>query len=167
MTKFEQPKFNSSANSKEYVNNFDNIFKKELECTKCGKIFPIDEFSNDIRKTDGKLKWCYECRVAEYKKRAGNKKYQEYARAGARKRKYKKYNFTEKEFEALLEKQGGHCFFCNETDEEKRLFLDYDFEADRARGIVCKKHMNILKNITDYKDIIKMAVLIEMYLKGE
>lgn len=51
-----------------------------------------------------------------------------------------RYGLWEEEYEALLEAQEGHCYFCPSTTGDstgRRLVVDHDHLTGRVRGLLC------------------------------
>ena len=46
------------------------------------------------------------------------------------------YGITLDEYDAMLEKQGGHCALCDRTE----LVVDHCHETGRFRGLLCRPH---------------------------
>lgn len=51
----------------------------------------------------------------------------------------RRYGITLAEWDALLERQGGHCAFCPATVGFRggRLLVDHDHETGAVRGLLC------------------------------
>lgn len=46
---------------------------------------------------------------------------------------------TDAEYEALLERQGGHCALCPATPKTRRLHIDHDHRTMQVRGLLCHR----------------------------
>jgi hypothetical protein len=125
--------------------------KLEIERTKvcniCGKIKPLFEFTvrADCRKTANAH--CIECERE-------------------RERHYKrKYNITLKEYEELLEQQGGKCAICGSIKpggKNKFVFcMDHDHETGKIRELLCH-YCN--KGLGDFKDNPEFLVAAAAYI---
>jgi hypothetical protein len=49
----------------------------------------------------------------------------------------RRYNLTEAEYQAMLEKQGGVCAVCEKPPGKKRLHVDHDHITGKVRGLLC------------------------------
>lgn len=53
----------------------------------------------------------------------------------------------QQEYKELLQKQDGHCFFCDRVPDEEAygvLCVDHCHETHRARGLLCRQHNSAL-----------------------
>lgn len=48
-------------------------------------------------------------------------------------------SITDAEYEALLERQGGHCALCPATPKTRRLHIDHDHRTMEVRGLLCHR----------------------------
>ena len=52
------------------------------------------------------------------------------------------YNFSQQEYNIMLEKQHGTCALCDATDsgDGRPLFVDHCHDTGKVRGLLCKAH---------------------------
>ena len=63
--------------------------------------------------------------------------------------KLRQYGLTPEEYEALLEKQDGHCAICLAPPEtNKRLAVDHDHETGAVRGLLCFRCNTSIETLT-------------------
>lgn len=102
----------------------------------CGQYLPRSEFSRDSSKRDGKTSFCKDCG------RRKNRKWHQANpdRKWARHLAYR-YKMTPRDYEVLLEKQGGGCALCGRRDPGRsrirRFPVDHDHITGRNRGLLC------------------------------
>lgn len=73
----------------------------------------------------------------------------------------KKYGIGVKEFEALLEAQGGGCAICGTTVNPQRgksMHLDHDHKTGAVRGILCHPHNVLLGLVNDDTSLLLKAI---------
>ena len=65
--------------------------------------------------------------------------------AEARRRRLKKYDLEPRDFERMLNEQGGVCAVCQQVEsvtqggEVQSLSVDHDHETGRVRGLLCSR----------------------------
>lgn len=133
-------------------------------CSVCSKEKSLDEYYNYKATKDGKSYRCKDCDdIARRKWSITNPKK---AKASARERQLKhKYGITLKEYEELLEKQGGCCAICKTprnrtsgTNEEKWNYsVDHNHETGKVRGLLCNQCNRGLGMFLDDKNILLAA----------
>lgn len=99
---------------------------------------------------------------------AWHKRYNDLNRADKilklKRRKYnlaKLYSMTLEDYDALLEKQGGHCAFCLRRPEEEhhgRLHIDHDHGTNEVRGLLCARHNVGLAAVGDSIENIRVIL---------
>lgn len=47
------------------------------------------------------------------------------------------YKLSAKQYDAMLDRQGGVCAICKQTNGSKRLFVDHDHGTGAVRGLLC------------------------------
>jgi Recombination endonuclease VII len=50
---------------------------------------------------------------------------------------FKKYNLTAEEFDALYANQDGRCAICRMPQLEDEVHIDHDHRTDKVRGLLC------------------------------
>jgi hypothetical protein len=128
---------------------------KKIECMKCHKTKPENEFPADYE-TFGNM--CKDCmRIA-----SNNRRMRQDAEARIRKTvvpQYRKYGLEPEQIAALLKQQNGICAICSKTG---RLVLDHDHKTNKARGYVCPV-CNILLAGLDNQEFLAKA---QEYIKN-
>jgi protein-arginine kinase activator protein McsA len=125
-------------------------------CANCRWFKPETEFSKLSRAKDGLFYRCRECAAKQRKKyvtknREANKRWYEenkvtYLANRTKKRTpehtrrkwiWERYGLTDADYDALVEKQGGVCAICGQTDRDKPLSVDHDHIDGGVRGLLC------------------------------
>jgi hypothetical protein len=134
-------------------------------CTTCKQEKPLDLFTNDKYKKDGKTVNCKSCRNKIYKEYFATEKGRNNQRA--RVRKYST-GFTSEEFEEKLNNQGNVCAICGTDDSGKLDFCaDHDHNTLQKRGVLCRKCNSGLGHFQDDIETIKKAVEYLEYYKAQ
>ena len=94
-------------------------------CNRCGQTKPLDSFTRDKSRRDGRHSACKKCR-RDWKRANPD-------RARAWRIKYT-YGMTTDEYEAKLREQGGVCAICGETPEENGGYLAVDHDHSCCPG---------------------------------
>ena len=78
--------------------------------------------------------------------------------------KFKKYNITPEEFDALYDKQQGRCAICNKTKEETLtpICIDHSNKTNKVRGLLC---LTCNRGLGYFKDDINLLLNAIEYLK--
>lgn len=127
------------------------VTSTEAECLKCLKVLPHAEFY--FAESKGKLiMWCKGCLSVLRKEKVG------YVAAYGRKR---KYNLSEEDFLALLQRSGGNCEICGKPPK-RELSVDHDHATGAVRGLLCRNH-NI--GLGFFQDDIALLEASILYLK--
>ena len=96
-------------------------------CSTCQIEKPLEQFNRDSRRNDGRRGSCRECQKA--------------AQDPQKKREYHlkaTYGITLKEYDELLEKQGGCCAICStDTPQGGRFHVDHNHNNGEVRGLLC------------------------------
>lgn len=112
-------------------------------CTKCGESKPIERFTKDSQKRNGRRSYCRDCQnlynKASYQKDPGSKKR---ANQSWRERNpdydlREVYGITAADYSAMLLAQEGACAICKKAPAKGRLHVDHDHKTDRVRGLLC------------------------------
>ena len=164
-------------------------------CSRCGKEKDKNEFSIDNRSKDGRYSWCRLCK-SEYRnqnkesinlkrkiydsmhkeeKRMRDHLYYENNKEKLLNRSYvycrnASYNINQKEFDEILEKQGGVCAICGKeetsigrvTKRQQPLSVDHDHNTGRIRGLLCK---NCSRGLGAFFDDESLLIEAANYLK--
>lgn len=73
----------------------------------------------------------------------------------------RKYGITIEKYEELLQKQNGHCAFCNKTPDQERygvLSVDHDHVTGKIRGLLCMTHNRALGVLGDNEEGLLKAL---------
>ena len=104
-------------------------------CSKCNVGKPVSEYHTQHGKPRPECKQCRsEYRRASYRR---NK-----AREDANNREVAlrlKYGIDSREYNAMLERQGGCCAICNTKPTSKRLAVDHCHTTGAVRGLLCDR----------------------------
>jgi len=120
-----------------------------LSCKKCGEKKPRTQFYKESRTKRGYNARCKECCKADAKAvyEANPEPYKERARAVPSENQrwakiLRKYNLTQDDYYAILDKQGGHCALCPATKSGHNmtdlLLVDHCHETNTVRGLLCQ-----------------------------
>lgn len=94
------------------------------------------------------------------------RKYHITPEAGRRAKLKNRHGITPEQYDELLVKQDGHCYFCTRTPDKEPhgvLCVDHDHVTRRLRGLVCRVHNHALWNFGDNVDGFEKALA---YVKG-
>src|ERR1035441_4972315 len=72
----------------------------------------------------------------------------------------KLYGLTPADYEALLQKQDGHCALCLRTAADTRfgrLYVDHDHRTRKVRGLLCNGHNAGLGQLGDNEETLLAA----------
>lgn len=131
-------------------------------CTKCNTDKDISEFYKNKAAKDGLTFNCKKCNLeatVSYRKtkkgkeatRRADRKYhqsekgkkvlQKYLKNSERKNRLKRtYGLTLKQYDKMIEDQGGVCAICGGINENgHRLAVDHNHETGKVRGLLCRK----------------------------
>ena|SRR5208282_3768175 len=148
-------------------------------CPKCGN---EGEFYTNKASRDGLVTYCKECEKARQKLRwqetlskdpdVQNRHKQNSERWDSTNpdRKYdlhlrRKYGITLEEYNAILERQGGHCAFCprtSSTDGKRgryRLHVDHNHVTGKVRGLLCyacNAALNRIETIPEWAEKVRV-----------
>ena len=154
-------------------------------CKKCGVLKPLDDFYKSVGMRDGHRHDCKACNLEEKRQRyladpapakARVKRWQqenpERLNAYRRSRRLepevklreraghlmRKYGITLKQYEAMLEEQGGGCFICERPQRDDiSLHVDHDHSTGKIRGILCFPCNNALADLQDDPELLRKA----------
>jgi hypothetical protein len=125
-------------------------------CAKCKKSKQPAAFARLSRTSDGLNHRCRACVAVDRKKHV--KKSREHSKRWYEKNKvtylakrtrqrtpehtrrkwiWERYGLTDADYDALVEKQGGVCAICGQTDRDKPLSVDHDHIDGGVRGLLC------------------------------
>lgn len=69
-----------------------------------------------------------------------------------------KYNMTQKEFEAMAEKQEGKCAICKEF-QERTLHVDHNHSTREIRGLLCTRCNTAIGLLRDNVEFLAAAII--------
>jgi hypothetical protein len=110
------------------------------KCRKCERELGVEEFYMDRSQKDGKTKQCKTCikeSEAERRQKYGCRKQGIYRR----KHLLKQFGLTPKNFEEMLEGQGGKCAICGGEDPKgrgKNFSVDHCHKTNKVRALLCQ-----------------------------
>lgn len=132
-------------------------------CPRCEQTKPLDEFYR--RGETGVGGWCKDCvkadRKAVYAADPEPIKARVRARVEAEPRKVRDevlrrlYGITLDDYEAMLDRQGGHCATCPSTE---RLGVDHCHESGVVRGLLCNRCNLVLGMVGDDPVVLEAMV---------
>ncbi len=142
-------------------------------CTKCHKIYPIEEFHGDKNAKDGKRSQCRHCvleanrawqaknpeHAKETWKRAAKKRYTTEER---RRRLLKAYGLTEGQYATMRDRSNG-CHICGVAFDPNggRLHgehIDHCHRTGKVRGLLCFRCNTAIGSFNDDPEIMKRAI---------
>ena len=119
-------------------------------CSKCGATHPLTYFYKKKTSRDGLEGVCKGCK---------NKQAAASASRNKEKRKFVyikcAYGITEEEYYALLDKQGGHCACCPQTEN---LVVDHCHTTGAVRGLLCPRCNHGLGHFRDNTEYLQNAI---------
>lgn len=117
-------------------------------CGRCRKHLPRKAFNKDKRRKGGLRYACRKCNhVAKLAYSASDRGRTRQWAARLKRR----YNITPKDYNAMLEAQGGVCAACGNHPEGLHLNVDHNHATGRVRGLLCSSCNLALGNV--YEDI--------------
>lgn len=135
------------------------------ECSVCGRIKKISDFSNKNGRPSYRCKECHNAWYKEYyaknnrKIKKNVKKYKD--RVGKIALRAAKYGLTQEELEALIEKFNGKCWICK---KENWYAVDHDHNCCEVgscgkcvRGVLCHQCNIVLGHAKDDPDLLQNA----------
>jgi hypothetical protein len=116
-------------------------------CTSCKENLSSTHFTKDSRRKDGLRSYCKQC----YKKKYGHpdKKRDQQLRYV--------YGINQKDYEELLNKQGGGCAICGQKPSKKPLSVDHCHKTGKVRGLLCQKHNVAIGLLNEDPDLFDAA----------
>lgn len=127
-----------------------NATAESKQCRKCGKTHPLTYYYKKKTSTDGHEHQCKACKnkqVASAPSRTKEKRKFVWIKCT--------YGITEAEWKALLDKQGGHCACCPETED---LVVDHCHTTGNVRGLLCSRCNHGLGHFRDDPTIMSNAI---------
>lgn len=131
-------------------------------CTKCKKPKPLSEFGRDLRRQDGVMARCKDCRREECKAWRSKKPNYEKDRyrkdpAGHRERHLvRKYGVNSADYDALLKAQGGACAICGKV-QSRAFDVDHDHAGGVVRGLLCTNCNRMIGHAHDSAERLRRA----------
>lgn len=118
------------------------------QCPSCGIEKPVDQFSRDKNRPDGRYPYCKVCTSARKKEKRYDKEWREAnpdkVKTNRRTGLLRRYGLTEEDFNAMLAAQNGACAICKSTDPQDRwgrFHVDHCHTTGKVRGLLCS-HCN-------------------------
>jgi hypothetical protein len=130
-------------------------------CSKCKESKELDNFAQDLRRSDGKNIQCKSCINSR------NKVYR--TKDPLRFKHYKrktdlriKYGITELDFETKLKSQNYVCAICGSSKtgakHKKNLSIDHSHKSGKIRGLLCDPCNRGLGLLKEDKNLLKKAI---------
>lgn len=115
-------------------------------CIRCGEEKAEEEFRKKNDRPSQRFRrssYCHPCRALVHK---------EYQLRTT-------YGLSLREFEAMVEAQGGRCAICGNEPDYKRAYLcvDHDHETGRNRGLLCVRCNALIGNALEDSVILAIA----------
>jgi hypothetical protein len=151
-------------------------------CAKCKESKPVESFSKDKQKTDGRDNYCRPCRAEiqrtwrdrdreHYRARARISNMNNKEKVNARQRaayaknpeRWRDYNLkahygiSAAEYDAMFEAQQGRCAICRKTSKRK-LDVDHDHSTGKVRALLCWQHNTGLGSFNEDPDLLRRAI---------
>ena len=128
-------------------------------CGMCKTEKPLDEFNKHAQKPDGRYELCRDCQKICSKKYSTSQKGIDTLRRGHLRR---SYGITDKEYNAILQDQGGKCKICgvdsNPDNRAGYFTVDHSHDTGAVRGLLCTKCNALLGLANDKEDILQKAI---------
>lgn len=146
-------------------------------CTSCHEEKDIENFKFEVNRGQYRTQ-CRTCRNAQRRVRLQNDPQQREKKNERTKQWYwsnrdkahdnrisKKYNIPLGQYAQLLEKQGGVCAICGETNGNERLVVDHSHQTGEIRGLLCNNCNVMLGYAGDNpKRLVRGALYLEGYI---
>jgi hypothetical protein len=124
-------------------------------CPDCDTVKPLEEFARTVARDNGYHSYCKPCHNAR------GKETRERLYGGSREYHLRRrYGIGQKDFEELLDEQGGVCAICGTPDPEH---VDHDHVTGWIRGILC---FNCNGGLGQFRDDVEYLAKAITYLKG-
>ena len=113
---------------------------KTKYCSGCRQILPAKKFGIDRRSKDGRYYLCLDCaNKAQRSRRACRKKVSKSEQEQRDDWLKREYNITLKQHKQIYSDQGGQCFDCGADVPYDDVFINYDYQTKKVRGLVGKR----------------------------
>ena len=141
-------------------------------CRECGVVLTAKNWAEANKKIGHyTCKVCQKRYFQEYcknnqdKRKEGSRKYHKEHKLQARSRELKRlFGITLKQYDEMLETQGGVCAICGEPEKGKhqngkirRLSVDHNHQTGKVRGLLCVG-CNVRLGVLDNKSFVKKAM---------
>lgn len=139
------------------------VIVSEIHCRVCDTTKPLSDYYVSRKKLlPYKSAYNNECKVCACSRVKRNTDPQR-VRENSLKR---TYGITQKDYDIMLEQQGGKCACCGTTEHQTRwnnFCVDHDHTTGKVRGLLCKSCNIALGELNDNVDTIKKMI---SYLGG-
>ena len=121
---------------------------KDKRCPRCNEVKSSGDFHRNRSSVDG-LHWV--CKPCNKVSGAYRKKVEE-------RRRFRLYNITREEVDALRAHQNDRCAICGDQFIGMSFHIDHDHETDQVRGLLCGKCNTALGLLRDSHRVVARAV---------
>ena len=130
-------------------------------CKTCGEDKPIEKFKKDKSYSGGYRPHCIPCCNAYDLESYHQHKHKKEYSYGNNKDKHLKrlYGISYKEYQVMLEAQGGRCAICATDKPGKRAFaVDHCHDTGNVRGLLCTNCNTGIGNLQDNIGLLERAI---------
>lgn len=128
------------------------------QCCTCKGTLPIDDFHNDRTKKDGKCAQCKNCKN-KYRKIWNQNNPEKRKMHRKIHKKLRKYKLKRKDYNKMVEYQGGKCVICEKTcTKNPVLSIDHDHKTGKVRGLLCNACNSGIAFFKDDINLIERAI---------
>lgn len=144
------------------------------QCTQCGTLKPLNEFSKDKYKRDGHRSACKICnkkdhlrrytvdpesnrlRSQEYRKRLRETNPEKLILANRRTKLKRAYGLSLEDYQNMYDKQNGKCACCRK--EQKKLVVDHNHTTNKVRELLCNQCNTALGLLNENIDVMHSLI---------
>ena len=131
------------------------------QCTKCGEVKPLEQFSNHIRHKDGKRFRCKSCESVDQKEAKKKRLEADFAGTRMRERQHnlkRMFDMSLEQYDLKLQAQNGVCAICGSLCKSgKRLAVDHNHTTGKIRDLLCGNCNGGLGKFLDNPELLLKA----------